>query len=168
MGHHPSPTVLQRTQKCVEGMPKLPNATPIFHCRFCDQAKQHKAARGQPENNDAHLPGTMFHMHLGFFRGPSNLEAAVHKGAQPSDTTIIKSIEGHVAYLSIVDAATRMLWTFPLKSKHPPIAIIEKILNRYGTKGPKRSITTSPDGCLATSQMFEHLCQRNGFDFADK
>ena len=162
---HPAPTVLQRTQKCVEGIPKLPDAAPIFHCRFCDQAKQHKAARGKPERNDAYLPGTMFHMDLGFFRGPSNLEDVVHNGAQPSDTTIIKSIDGYVAYLSIVDAATRMLWTFPLKSKHPPIAIIEKFLNRYGTKGAKRSIQTSPDGFLAQSQMFKHLCQRNGFDF---
>ena len=110
---HPAPTVLQRTQKCVKGIPKIPDAAPIFHCRFCDQAKQHKVARGKPESNDAYLPGTMFHMDLRFFRGPSNLEDVVHNGAQPSDTTIIKSIDGHVAYLSIVDAATRMLWTFP-------------------------------------------------------
>ena len=117
---HPAPSVLQRTQKCVEGIPKIPDAALIFHCRFCDQAKQHKAARGKSESNNAYLPGTMFHMDLGFFRGPSNLEDVVHNGAQPSDTTIIKSIDGHVAYLSIVDAATRMLWTFPLDpSTHP-------------------------------------------------
>jgi hypothetical protein len=165
---HPSPAVLQRTQKAVEGIPKLPDATPIFHCRFCDQAKQHKSARGKPEINDAYLPGTMFHMDLGFFRGPSNLEEVVHMGATPSDTTIIKSIEGNVAYLSIVDASSRHLWTFPLKSKHPPIAIIEKFLSRYGTKGPKRCITTNPEGLLAQSQMFQHMCQRNGFDYEAK
>jgi hypothetical protein len=102
---HPAPTVLQRTQKCVEGVPKIPDASPMFHCQFCDQAKQHKAARGKPENNDAYLPGAMFHMDLAFFRGPSNLNEAVHHGAQPSDTTIIKSIDGHVACLTIVDAA---------------------------------------------------------------
>jgi hypothetical protein len=58
-----------------------------------------------------------------------------------------------------------MLWTFPLKSKHPPITVIEKFLTRHGTKGPKRRMTTSPEGFLAQSQMFQHLCQRNGFDF---
>ena len=95
----------------------------------------------------------------------SNLEEVVRRGAQPSDTTIVENIEGHVACLSTVDAATRVLWTFPLKSKHPPTAIIEKFLNRRGTKGPKRSIKTSPNGFLAQSQMFKHcLCQLNGFD----
>jgi hypothetical protein len=162
---HPSPTALQRTQKCVEGVPKTPDASPMFHCRFCNQTKQHEAARGKPESNDACLPGTMFHMDLGFFRGPSNLNKAAHHGAQPSDTTIIKSIDGHVACLTIVDAATRKHWTFPLKSKHPPIAIVEKFLNQRGTKRSKQSIKTSPNGFLAQSQMFEHLCQRNGFDF---
>ena len=38
---HPAPTVLQRTQRAVEGTPKLPDATPLFHCRSCDKAKQH-------------------------------------------------------------------------------------------------------------------------------
>jgi hypothetical protein len=163
---HPSPTVLQSTQHVVKGIPKLPNATPFFHCRFCDHAKQHKSARGKPERNDTYLPGTMFHMVLGFFRGPSNLEDVVHQGAHPSDTTIIKSIEGNLTYLSIIDAATRMLWTFPLKSKHPPTELIEKFLQRYGTKQHTRKNSTNSKGLLAKSQMCKHICQRNGFDFA--
>ena len=134
MGHHPSPTVLQRTRKAVEGIPPLPNASPIFHCRYCDKAKQHKAARGPTEYNNAFLPGTIFHMDLGFFRGPSNLTEAVRDGANPSSTTIIKSIEGNTSYLSIVDAATRYLWVFPLKSKQPPIELVDKFLSRYGSK----------------------------------
>ena len=101
---HPAPTVLQRTQKSVEGIPPLPNASPIFHCRYCNKAKQHKAARGPTEYNNAYLPGTMFHMDLGFFRGPSNLTEVVRDGANPSSTTIIKNIEGNTSYLSIVDA----------------------------------------------------------------
>ena len=103
-------------------------------------------------------------MDLGFFRGPSNLEDVMHEGASPSDTTIMKSMEGRIACLTAVDAATRVLWTFPLKSKHLPTAIIENFLNRHGTKGPKRSMTPNPDGLLAQSQVFEDLCQRSGFD----
>jgi hypothetical protein len=80
---HPSPIVLQCIQKAVEGIPKLPNASPKFHCRFCDQAKQYKAAHGKPEQNNACLPGTMFHMDLGFFRGSSNLYSVVCDGAAP-------------------------------------------------------------------------------------
>jgi hypothetical protein len=162
---HPAPTVLQRTQKAVEGIPKLPNASPIFHCRFCDQAKQHKAARGKTEHNDAYMPGTMFHMDLGFFRGPPNLTAIVHDGANPEYPTIVKSIEGHTTYLSIVDAATRYLWVFPLKSKHPPIELIDKFLRRYGNKHPTNTISTDPTGQLAQSQMFKHMCDRNGFEY---
>jgi hypothetical protein len=165
---HPSPTILQRTQRSVEGIPKLPDAAPIFHCSICDKAKQHKVARGKPESNDAYLPGAMFHMDLAFFRGPSNLQEVVHNGANPSKETVIKSIDGYIAYLSIIDAATRMLWTFPLKSKHPPTALIEKFLNRYGTKHQNRRISTNPNGLLAESQMFKHMCQRNGFDFEAK
>jgi hypothetical protein len=65
MGHpYPSPAMLQRAQRAVEGIPKLPDATPIFHCQFCDKAKQHKSAQGKPESNGAYLPGTMSHMDL--------------------------------------------------------------------------------------------------------
>jgi hypothetical protein len=163
---HPSPSVLQRTQKVVEGIPKLPDASPIFHCRMCDKAKQHKAARGTTEHNDAYLPGTMFHMDLGFFRGPANLVEVVRDGAVPSSTTIIKSIEGYTSYLSIIDAATRFLWVFPLKNKHPPIELIDKFLSRYGNKHPHRTISTDPTGQLAQSQMFKHMCDRNGFEFS--
>jgi hypothetical protein len=131
---HPLPQVLQRTQKVVEGIPHLPNVSPNFHCRFYDKVKQHKAARGKAEHNNAYLPGTMFHMDLGFFRGPSNLPEVVHDGAAPANPTLVKSIEGDTSYLSIVDAATRYLWVFLLKSKHPPIELLDKFLSRYGNK----------------------------------
>jgi hypothetical protein len=160
----PSPTVLQRTQRVVEGIPKLPNATPIFHCRFCDKAKQHKSKRRKIEQNNAYLPGTMFHMDLGFFRRPSILKSVVRTGAPPSKDTVIKSLEGHTSYLSIVDAATRYLWVLPLKSKTPPTQLIDKFLRRYGNKHPHRSVSTNPQGQLAQSQMFKHLSSRNGFE----
>jgi hypothetical protein len=162
---HPSPQVLQRTQKVVEGIPHLPNASPIFHCRFCNKAKQHKAARGKAEHNNVYLPGTMFHMDLGFFRGPSNLPSVVNAGAAPENPTLIKSIDGHTSYLSIVDAAMRYLWVFPLRSKHPPIELLDKFLSRYGNNGSQRSISTDPQGQLAKSQMFKHMCDRNGFEY---
>ena len=108
----------------------------------------------------------MFHIDLGFFRGPSNLTDVVRDGANPSSTTIVKSIEGNTTYLSIVDAATRYLWVFPLKSKQPPIELVDKFLSRYGSKHhSQRTISTDPAGQLAQSQMFKHMCDRNGFEF---
>jgi hypothetical protein len=104
-----------------------------------------------------YLPGTMFHMDLGFFRGPSNLTSVVRDSAVPAGPTIIKSIEGHTAYLSIVDAATRYLWVSPLKNKHPPIALINK--------QSRRTISMDPAGHLSQSQMCKHMCDRNGFEY---
>jgi hypothetical protein len=63
----------------------------------------------------------MFHIDLGFFRGPSNLTAVVQAGENPSNKTIMKSIDGYISYLSIMDAATRYVWVVPLKNKQPPI-----------------------------------------------
>jgi hypothetical protein len=37
---HLAPRTLRRTQQCVDGMPPLPDATPIFKCKFCNMAKQ--------------------------------------------------------------------------------------------------------------------------------
>jgi hypothetical protein len=71
----------------------------------------------------------------------------------------------HHTSLSIIDVATRYLWIFPLKSKHPPIALIDKLLHRYGNKHPHRTITTDPQGQLANSQMLKHMCDRNGFEY---
>ena len=134
------------------------------------QAKQHKAARGPTEYNKACLPGTMsgtmLHMDLGFFRGAPNLTEAVRDGANPSNITIIKSIEGSTSYRSIVDAVTRYLWVFPLKSKQPPIEeLVDKFLSRYGSKHhSQRTILIDPSGQLARSQMFKHIiCDRKGF-----
>jgi hypothetical protein len=124
-----------------------------------NSTRQHKASRS------VMMPTCM---DMGFFRGPSNLEEAVHHGANPSSETINKSIEGNVCCLSIIDAAMSVPWTFPLKSKHPPAALIEKFLSRHGTKHLNQKISTNPNGLLAESQMFKHMCQRNGFDFEAK
>ena len=99
-------------------------------------------------------------MDLGFFRGRSNLTEVVQDGANSLSTTIIKSIEGNTSYLSIVDAATRYLWVFPLKSKQPPIELVDKFLSHS-----QQTISTDPSGQPARSQMFKHMCDRNGFEF---
>mgnify|MGYP000588780518 FL=1 len=94
-------------------------------------AKLRKTNRNKESTREVFLPGTSFHMDLGFIRGPSNLEEVVQKGATPGKT-IIKSRDGYEAYLLIVDAATRFIWTFLLKGKHPPLATITSFLEKHG------------------------------------
>jgi hypothetical protein len=78
---HLAPHTLRRTQQCVNGMPPLPGATPIFQCKFCDMAKQQKSNRGAPISSENYKPGTAYHMDLGFIQGPKNLPDMVATGA---------------------------------------------------------------------------------------
>ena len=55
---HLAPRTMRHTQKCVHGMPPLPDATPIFNCKFCDMAKQRKSDRGKPISSENYKPGT--------------------------------------------------------------------------------------------------------------
>jgi hypothetical protein len=87
---HPAPRALYETQRVVEGIPLLPRDSPIFKCPFCDMAKLRKANRHKESLREVFIPGTSFHMDLGFIRGPSNLEEVVKNGATPAKT-IVKS-----------------------------------------------------------------------------
>ena len=71
-----------------------------------------------------------------------------------------------MAYLLIIDAASRYVFAFPLKSKHPPINIIDKFLDKYGT-AKQKIITTSPNGTLKQSHTFAETCRNKGYTIAD-
>jgi hypothetical protein len=120
-----------------------------------------KSHGGKRSTREAFIPGTSFHMDLGFIRGPKNLQEVLHNGATPKET-IIKSHDGFSSYLLIDDAATRYIWTFLLKGKDPPIAIIEQFLNKHGT-GLKGTITTTTGGLLHKSKTFNTICINNSY-----
>jgi hypothetical protein len=159
---HPAQRALHQTQKVVEGIPALPPINSLFSCPFCDMAKLRKSNRHKESLREVFTPGTSFHMDLGFIRGPSNLEDVVKNGATPSKT-IVKSRDGYEAYLLIVDAATRYIWVFLLKGKHPPIATIAQFLEKHGT-AHKGTITTTPGGLLAKSRSFKTTCKEIGYE----
>jgi hypothetical protein len=79
-------------------IPQLPDANPLFCCPFCDKAKMRKSHGGKRSTRKAFVPGTSFHMDLGFIRGPKNLQEVLHNGATPKET-IIKSHNGFSSYL---------------------------------------------------------------------
>jgi transposase InsO family protein len=159
MGHI-SPKAMEQTQKHVLGIPKLPPVPSCFSCPFCDKAKLTKAPRNKKTTREILQPGVQFHMDCGFFSGPSNLQDVLHKGATP-DTTIATSRDGYEGYLLIIDAASRYIWVFLLKSRHPPVDIIDKFLKQNGRKRKKGDIyiSTTEGGLLDQSKSFLELIE---------
>jgi hypothetical protein len=153
---------LEHTQQVVDGILNLPDAYPLFCCPFCDKAKLRKNHGGKKSTTkEAFLPGTVFHMDLGFIHGPKNLQDVLQDGAVPKER-VLKSHNGFSSYLLIIDAATRHIWVFLLKSKDPPIAIIGQFLTNHGT-ARRGTIITTPDGLLNKSMSFKKLCTDQGY-----
>jgi hypothetical protein len=63
---HPSPPSLQCTSNVVQGLPQLSSNYSHIHCPFCDVAKLQKSSDNKESTRAAFLPGTAFHMGLGF------------------------------------------------------------------------------------------------------
>ena len=164
---HVSEFKLRKTQKCAIGIPQFHSTTlpPIVRCRICDIARLQKAPRGPSTTDPPDLaPGQMFHMDIGFFRGPSNLEAVVDRKAD-AQLKIIESRQGYVCYLLIIDRKTRKVWVFPLKSRSVPITLISTFLQLHGNRTPQRRwIRTDGEGSLAKSSLFRtELLQKFGY-----
>ena len=163
---HPCWRTLQQTRTKVEGIPPLPTTTTMFHCPFCDISKITKKTGNKQANSESFQPRTAFHMDLGFVSGPTNLEGILQKGEKPTNVSQ-RSHDGYVAYLLIVDAATRYAWAFPLRDKRPPIQLISTFLQHNGQAKlaiHSARITTSPDGILVKSKSIQETVQKHGFD----
>jgi Reverse transcriptase (RNA-dependent DNA polymerase) len=164
---HVSETKLRKTQQCAQGIPRFKTtALPtLIRCRICDIARLQKAPKGKPCTDPPDLvPGQMFQMDIGFFRGPSNLEAVVDR-REDAKLKIIESRQGYVCYLLIVDRKTRKVWVFPLKSRSVPITLISMFLQLHGNSTPhRRWIRTDGEGSLAKSSTFRaELLQKFGY-----
>jgi hypothetical protein len=120
-----------------------------------------KSHGGPSSTRETFVHGTSFHMDLGFIRGPKHLQEALHDGATSKETIII-SHDSFSSYLFVIDAATRYIWIFLLKSKDPPIALIDQFPNKHGTS-TKGTITTTPGGLLHQSKTFQTLFINKGY-----
>ena len=159
---HPLLCTLRCTQRVIDGIPYLPDAEATFLCPFCDKAKLCKHHDSGPSTWETFLPGTLFHMDIGFIRGPKNLKEVITTGALPKET-VIASHDGYTCYLLIINAATWHVWTFLLKQQSAPIALLKQFLVKHGYPKQAATITTSPNGLLAKSQSFNKVCIEQGF-----
>jgi hypothetical protein len=160
---HPSPHTLQRTFNMVQGLPQLSSNYSHFHCPFCDVAKLQKSSGNKESTRDAFLPGTAFHMDLGFIWGPKTIVDNKGTTKTAKVQTAQLSHDGYSAYLIIIDAApTRYIFCFPLKTHSPQIALIDYFLSQHG-RANKACITTMPNGLLHKSNSFSDVCNKHGY-----
>ena len=75
---------------------------------------------GHQKSQNTFIPGQVFHMDLSFVSGLSNLEDMITSNTPPKET-VQRSCNGYICFLTIVDVATRNLWTHYVKSKDPPL-----------------------------------------------
>ena len=103
-------------------------------------------------------------MDVGYIRGPANLQDVMNSGATPQGRTQ-QSYDGYNSYLLIIDAASRYMFVYMMKSGTPPIKFIDAFLKKYGNAFDKKKlITTNPDGILHKSKSFKHTCKHYGYD----
>ena len=69
----------------------------------------------------------------------------------------ITSIDGFNSYLIIIDRSTRYTWIFLQSSKDPPINVIKRLLNKFKTTHPHRTVRTDQGGELGGCKAFKQL-----------
>jgi hypothetical protein len=126
-------------------------------------AKLTKKSGNPTSTRDTFLPGTAFHMDLGFIRGPKIAKDGTGRPTPTRTQTAQLSHDGYSAYLLIIDAASRYVFCFPLKSRSPPITLIDRFLNQHGRAKQRLTISTTPDGLLHKSTSFNEVCEKYGF-----
>ena len=102
------------------------------------------------------LPGQHFHMDFGFVRGSTYT-------IKQEDGPTITSKDGYNSYLLIIDRATRYMWVFLTTSKHPPISIAQRVLNKFKTTNPHRTVRTDQGGELGRSHAFKEMIDEEKF-----
>ena len=82
---HSTEKRLRLTQQHVDGIPSFhhPAIPHVVKCRACDMAKLRKApCGGLTQLPPDTVNGQLFHMDIGFFRGPANLQAVLGKNGR--------------------------------------------------------------------------------------
>jgi hypothetical protein len=82
-------------------------------------------------------------MDFGFVRGSDWKK-------KDSDGKTVTSIDGNRAYLLVIDRATRYIWIFVTKTKHPPITQVAGLLSKFEGLHQNATVTTDLGGELGS------------------
>ena len=109
--------------------------------------------------DDIHIPniyaGQHFHMDFGFVRGRQFSKKLGEK--------MITSIDNKNAYLIVVDRATRYQWTFTTDNKTTPVETIRKLLMKFKSAYPHRTVRVDQGGELGRSTEFSKMVSECDF-----
>ena len=149
--------MLQQMQQCTTGIPPITKTTTLFKCPFCKKAKMFKQS-GHQKQQDACIPGQVFHMDLSYVSGLFNRDDIFTYNAPPEPTLKLGQ-DGYIGFLTIIDVSSQQLWIHSVKSKDPPLDYIDCFLKKHGIliTNPNKAlkVTTTKNGYLASSQAFE-------------
>ena len=153
---------------CMHGKPRKSNRYPPCHDKH--KRKKYRTAKHKVttpsspsddlDDDNMHipnsLPGQHFRMDFGFVRGSQY-------SIKQEDNPTITSKDGYNSYLIIVDRASRYSWIFLTKSKQPPIALARKVLSKFKSTNPHRTVRTDQGGELGRSEKFSKMVDDEGF-----
>ena len=185
---HPGEEYMRTIYKHVDGIDEPLVGNSFYSCAACMHGKPRKSNRGPPchekhkrktrrtakhkqgkpnldlqpqlEDDDIYIPnstpGQHFHMDFGFVRGSK------YSIKQENNPTIT-SKDGYNSYLIVVDRASRYTWIFLTKSKNPPIEIARKLLRKFKSTNPHRTVRTDQGKELGRSTKFSQMVEEEGF-----
>ncbi len=173
---HPGSKVMSVIHNHVKGIPQL-KRHPFYSCSSCMAGKFKKPHFGQkrrfaspstpdipPQELDitSHDPsikvGQHLHMDFGFVRGSDWSQ-------KDNDGKLVTSIDKYRSYLLVIDRASRHIWVFLTKTKHPPIDQVRGLLSKFQKDLPAdASITTDQGKELGASKQFQLLCKEMNYN----
>jgi hypothetical protein len=146
---------LEMIPKHATGLPSKFFPHPLRFVDHKEQAKVRKQATGSG-NVQATVNGQRFGMDFGFIRASTS----DYKTPNLATDRVVESYDGFVAYLIIVDEASKYIWVFLRKSKEPPTDLVSHFLHMYGRKSGG-VIRCDQGGELARSHDFRSRMLEN-------
>jgi dUTP pyrophosphatase len=153
---HPGEKVMSIIHQHVKGVPKL-RKNHFYSCAAClaknikkvhiGEKKQYVKDPNATKPGSNCKPGEHLHMDFGFVRGSDWKK-------KDQDGKTVTSIDGNRSYLLIIDRATRYIWIFLTKTKHPPVSQVMGFLKRFKGLHRDATVTTDLGGELAKSIAF--------------
>ena len=117
------------------GLPSKPFPRSNHICSICTAGKFAHPPKGHTMDTSSLQRGELLHIDFGFY-----------------DTV---SIRGFTSELVIIDAKTRILWTFPSSSKRAPLHILRYFFTMLSKDGVTcKTVRIDEDGALARSSEF--------------
>jgi hypothetical protein len=118
---------LAELPKHAKGLPEKFEWHPFRFVDFREFARVHKQPVGRDPSRVSRR-AVRFYFDFGFMRASN---ADYTKPSLNSDR-VVESFDGYTSYLLIVDEVTKYSWTFPTKSKEPPVEPTRQFLREFG------------------------------------